>query len=66
MKSFDDSAITLAIRGWVANADYWRVYYAASQSLKEAFDKAGIDIPFPQMDVRLVAGNAPQNNVKGK
>ena len=66
VKSFDDSAITLAIRGWVANADYWRVYYAASQSLKEAFDKAGIDIPFPQMDVRLVAGNAPQNNVKGK
>lgn len=66
VKSFDNSAITLAIRGWVANADYWRVYYAAEQALKEAFDRAGIVIPFPQMDVRLIAGTSPQNNAKGK
>lgn len=51
VKSLDDSAVTLTVRPWVMKADYWPVYFAANQKIKEAFDLGGIEIPFPQLDV---------------
>jgi small conductance mechanosensitive channel len=46
-----DSAVKLAVRPWCKNGDYWPVHFAVTRSLKEALDQAGIEIPFPQMDV---------------
>lgn len=54
--SLDDSAVTLVVRAWVDNADYWPTFFAANQAVKEAFDKNGIEIPFPQMDVHVKHG----------
>ena len=51
--SFGDSAIVLTVRGWCATANYWDVYFGGNQALKAAFDKAGVAIPFPQMDVHV-------------
>ena len=51
VKSLDDSAVTLTVRPWVMKADYWPVYFAANQKIKEEFDLGGIEIPFPQLDV---------------
>lgn len=56
VKSLDDSAVTLIVRAWVNNADYWPTFFAANQLVKEAFDKNGIEIPFPQMDVHVKNG----------
>jgi len=53
VKSLDDSAVTLTVRGWVKNADYWKVFFAGNQAVKEALDKAGVSIPFPQLDVTV-------------
>jgi small conductance mechanosensitive channel len=46
-----DSSVDLVVRPWAATADYWSVFFACNQSVKEALDAAGIEIPFPQMDV---------------
>ena len=54
--SFGDSAIVLTVRGWCATANYWDVYFGGNQALKAAFDKAGVAIPFPQMDVHVKQG----------
>lgn len=54
VKSLDDSAVTLTVRGWTKNADYWSVYFAGTRLVKEAFDKAGVAIPFPQLDVHMI------------
>ena len=43
-----DSSVNMAAVCWVNPADYWDVLFAANRQLKEAFDKAGIEIPFPQ------------------
>ena len=51
--TFGDSAIVLTVRAWVKNADYWTVFFAGNQSIKESFDKAGVAIPFPQIDVHM-------------
>jgi small conductance mechanosensitive channel len=43
----------LVIRPWVKTDDYWPIKRELTQKLKEAFDKEGISIPFPQRDVHL-------------
>ena len=53
VKSLDDSSVALTVRAWAKNADYWSVYFAGIQSIKESFDRAGVSIPFPQMDVHV-------------
>ena len=54
VKSLDDSAVTLTVRAWSRTADYWGVYFAGIQGVKEAFDRAGVAIPFPQLDVHVI------------
>ena len=48
-----DSAVNLAVRPWCDPNDYWDVYFDVYENGKEALDKAGITIPFPQRDVHL-------------
>lgn len=54
VKSLDDNSVTLTVRGWVKNADYWPTFFLGNRQIKESFDKAGISIPFPQIDVHMV------------
>lgn len=54
VKSLDDSAVTLTVRAWVKNADYWKVFFNGNRLIKKAFDAAGLAIPFPQIDVHMV------------
>jgi len=53
VEKYDASSIVLTIRMWTLNANYWDVLFSYQQQLKPSFDKAGITIPFPQMDVTL-------------
>jgi len=46
-----DSSVDLIIRPWVKTEDYWNTKWDLTKSLKEAYDKAGINIPFPQRDL---------------
>jgi len=53
VKEMADSAVVLAIWPWTKSENYWDVLFDLKRSLKEGYDKAGISIPFPQMDVHL-------------
>lgn len=46
-----DSALKFALRVWVKIPDYWEVQFELTEDVKRAFDAAGIEIPFPQIDV---------------
>ena len=48
-----DSSVNLLVRPWVNSADYWAVKWDTTEAVKKRFDEAGIEIPFPQMDVHL-------------
>ena len=48
-----DSSVNLLIRPWVNTSDYWKTKWELTKQIKEAFDKNGISIPFPQHDVHL-------------
>ena len=51
----DESQITINVRPWSKNGDYWAVYSGVLQAVKEELDRAGIEIPFPQVTVHTAA-----------
>lgn len=48
-----DSSVNLLIRPWVDTSNYWTAKWELTQQIKEAFDREGISIPFPQRDVHI-------------
>lgn len=53
MSEHSDSALVYTVRIWCKNSDYWAVYFDVLEGVKASFDKNGITIPFPQMDVHI-------------
>ena len=51
--SLGDSSVNLILRPWVKPENYWTVFFAINQDLKDAFERNGIEIPFPQLEVRM-------------
>ena len=48
-----DSALIYILRVWCNADDYWKVKFDINEKVKKEFDKNGISIPYPQMDVHL-------------
>lgn len=53
IKELGDSSVNFAVRVWVDVDDYWPVYFYMQEQVKKAFDREGVSIPFPQMDVHV-------------
>ncbi len=47
------SSVDFIVRPWVKGDDYWTVYWDLTRQVKEAFDAAGISIPYPQQDIHV-------------
>lgn len=48
-----DSSVNFTVRGWVKSDDYWDVFFDMNENIYTAFQKEGISIPFPQLDVHI-------------
>lgn len=51
--SLGDSCVNLGVRLWVASEDYWTAKWRITENCKLALDEAGVEIPFPQVDVHM-------------
>ena len=51
-----DSSVNLAVRFWLNTSDYWNVYFRANRMIKENLESAGVELPFPQMDLYIKEG----------
>jgi small conductance mechanosensitive channel len=49
-----DSAVSLELRVWVKNADYWDTFFYLNQAVYDKLNAVGISIPFNQMDVHII------------
>lgn len=47
----NSSSIDLVARIWVKQENYWTLHFELLESVKNAFDEAGITIPFPQIEI---------------
>ncbi len=43
-----DSSVNLSLRFWARNEHFWAAHWYVMEQMKLRFDKAGIEIPFPQ------------------
>ncbi|MEM8928477.1 MAG: mechanosensitive ion channel domain-containing protein [Bacteroidota bacterium] len=55
--SLGDSAVNLTLRFWAPNDMFWPARFDLIEQSKLQFDKAGIEIPFPQRVVHRIEGS---------
>lgn len=50
-----DSSVNLTIRAWTLKEDYWATRNGLQEEIKNALDKAGISIPYPQREMHIIS-----------
>jgi small conductance mechanosensitive channel len=58
VKELADSAIIVSVRPWVGVADYEKAQGDLYRAMVEAYRAAGVEMPFPQREVRLLERQA--------
>lgn len=48
-----DSSVNLVVRVWAEASNYWGIHFDMHEKVYKTFDKEGLNIPFPQMDLHL-------------
>ena len=56
MSGQTDSAVTIDALVWTANDNFYNARYDLIEGVKAAFDREGIEIPYPQTDVHIMKG----------
>lgn len=51
--SHEDSSLRITARIWVSSDNYWPLNFDMMESVKDEFDKAGMVIPYNQLDVHI-------------
>ena len=55
VQDFAESAINIGYRFWVPTQKYFHVFYAVNAAVYKALKEAGVTIPFPQREVRIIS-----------
>ncbi|RUM92393.1 MAG: mechanosensitive ion channel family protein [Thiomicrospira sp.] len=53
LSELGESSLNFIVRPWVKASDYWALKWDMNEKVKQAFDDADINIPYPQMDVHM-------------
>ena len=53
ISAYGESAIQYSLRVWVKNEDYWDVYFALNQRVKNIFDEQGVTMTYPHLNVHI-------------
>ena len=51
--SYGDSAINYTLRVWVPAGEYWNAFFTINENIKAEFDKAGVEMTYPHLNVHL-------------
>ncbi|WP_286785655.1 MULTISPECIES: mechanosensitive ion channel family protein [Pseudomonas] len=54
-----DNAITLSLRIWTRNGDYWPVTFMLNEVVRDRLGAVGIGIPFPQRVIHVMKSDEP-------
>jgi small conductance mechanosensitive channel len=58
IQKFGDSAVEVAYRYWVPTLRYFQAAYAVNLAVFKALQEAGIEIPFPRREIRIVSSSS--------
>lgn len=51
---YGNDGLILYVRVWAERSDYWTMYFDFLEQVKVAFDEAGVEIPYRQLDVHIM------------
>lgn len=54
VSSYNENDISYTVRAWCASGDYWTVYFDIMDAVKPTFDKNGIAMSYPHVNVHMV------------
>ncbi len=54
VRELADSSVNLFTRPFCKSDDYWPTFFYMQEHVKKAFDREGVSIPFPQMDIHNI------------
>ena len=54
VNAYKDSSVEYVVRVWCATGDYWTLYHDLLEQVKAAFDRAGLTMPYGQLDVHVI------------
>ena len=66
VSSLGDSSVNVTARVWILTSDYWQVKWDLTKAVKEALDKADINIPFPTRTIEYAGGEPVKVAAKKK
>ena len=53
LKEYKASSIDYILRMWVNNADYWDVYFAMNEAVRESFERNGVTMTYEHINVHI-------------
>ena len=53
LEALADSSVNLVVRAWTKTDHYWDVYFRLNERVYKEFEKSGLSIPYPQMDIHV-------------
>ena len=54
VESYGESAIGYLLQVWTAADDYWTTSFEVNKNIKVSFDRNGIEMTYPHMNVHIV------------
>jgi len=54
IKEYKASSIDYTVRLWCENADYWNVFYAMNENVRESFKRNGISMTYEHLNVHIL------------
>lgn len=54
VSSYNSNDISYTLRAWCKSSDYWTVYFDVMDNIKPTFDKNGIAMSYPHVNVHMV------------
>ncbi len=60
LTNFGDSSLDLVVRVWAKSSELWPMHFDGMEAINTEFEKAGIEIPFPQRVVHQIKEKAAE------
>ena len=65
LSAYQSSSIQYVVRVWTANADYWDVYYALQEGVRESFERYGVEMTYEHLNVHLMRDGTSGDGERG-
>lgn len=54
ISEYKDSCISYSFRVWVKSEDYWDVYFAMNEAVRDSFERSGVEMTYNHLNVHIV------------